>query len=673
MFKLDGWKADYPAGVFPPSAIGYDIETFPNCFLFTYAFLTTPDTFVTFEISFRRNDATQFIAFLEWCRVNGIEMIGYNNLHFDYTVIDWIYRNPHLCDAANIYARAQQIFASQERFGQEIWERDRLAPQLDLMKVHHFDNKAKVQSLKGLEFNMRSELVQEMPVPIGSFLTGEQIDQIVIPYNRHDVRETIKFAYFSAGEIKLRRDMKSQLTGDVMNFNSTKIGKQILEQRLGEERCYTRGPSGRREKRQTIRDVIRLREVVFPYIHFDHPEFRRIHQWMLAQEISETKGVFKDVSATVNGMTFHYGTGGIHGSVSSRVFYSDTDYVIEDVDVASQYPNIAIVNNLYPHHLGPEFVPIYAGVIDERKKHPKGTSANAALKLAGNGSYGASNDKFSTLYDPQFTMAITINGQLMISMLAEWLMTVPTLKIIQANTDGITYYIARQHCDQARRVCVAWECYTKLKLEYARYGRMFIRDVNNYIAENEDRKKVKLKGAYKYYESADEVSNDSPPAWHKDLGAPIVQMAAVKAMLDGVEPEAFIGAHPDPYDFLLRAKVDRRSTLYIGDDVAGNIIRYFIALNGKPLRKVSPPTGAPGTYKKKTGISDQYFAEILATLPPMTWDERIHTKNRSTYEEREIGFVAGWNAALANHIRDFDWTNLNRQWYVDEAKKLIIR
>lgn len=660
---------------FPPMALGYDVETYPNCFTFTYALLSAPDVMVTFEISFRKNQLNELIALIEWCRVNGIEMYGFYSLQFDYPLIDWIYRNPHLAsDVANIYARAQQLIGNQDKFGNVIWENQRLAPQIDIHKVHHFDNKAKIQSLKGVEFNMRSDLVQELPIPVGTFLTAEQIDTVLIPYNQHDVRETIKFVMISAGEIKLRREMKSQLKGDVMNFNSTKLGKQLLEQRLGEERTHSRGPNGKRVIRQTPREVMRVRDFMFPYIRFEQPEFQRVHRWLWEQEIRETKGVFGDLQATVGGFTIHYGTGGIHGSVTSKVFYSDADYVIEDIDVASLYPAIAVTNKLYPLHLGPEFVDIYAGIIQERKKYAKGTSANAALKLAGNGSYGASNDPYSSLYDPQFTMAITINGQLMLSMLAEWLMTVPSLRLIQANTDGMTYYIDRRFADQARSVCKAWEFYTGLTLEYARYARMFIRDVNNYIAVPEDDKKPpKMKGAYKFYNSADEISNDSPPAWHKDLSSPVIQRAAVEAMLKGVNPETFIRSHTDPFDFMLRAKVDRRSTLYIGDDVAGNIIRYFIANEGKPLRKVSPPTGAPGTFKRRSKVPDDVYAAISATLAPGQWDERIHTSNKSVYEDREIGFVAGWNVNLCNHVRDFAWHNLNHRYYVEEANKLIIR
>jgi hypothetical protein len=180
--------------------------------------------------------------------------------------------------------------------------------------------------------------------------------------------------------------------------------------------------------------------------------------------------------------------------------------------------------------------------------HAKGTVQNASFKLGANGAYGMSNNKYSVLYDPQFTMTITINGQLMVCMLAERLLTVPTFQIIQVNTDGITYRIHRDYEPQAAEICKQWEAYTLLKLEDANYRRMWIRDVNNYVAEDM-KGKLKQKGAYWYPDPknyAASISEASPPAWHKDLGNIVSIRAAVAAMVHGTDPEAFIRCHSDP-------------------------------------------------------------------------------------------------------------------------------
>ena len=198
----------------------------------------------------------------------------------------------------------------------------------------------------------------------------------------------------------------------------------------------------------------------------------------------KTKGVFKGLKANVGGIDFHFGTGGIHGSVSSQFVRSTNEWLIRDIDVASLYPSIAVVNKLRPEHLGEAFSVEYERLLTERRTHKKGTVENASLKLAANGTYGNSNSKFSVFYDPKFTMAITINGQLMLCMLAEMLLEVPTLQFIQINTDGITYRVHRDYEPKAKEICEIWEKYTLLKLEDVDYSRMWIRDVNNYVAES---------------------------------------------------------------------------------------------------------------------------------------------------------------------------------------------
>jgi len=73
-------------------------------------------------------------------------------------------------------------------------------------------------------------------------------------------------------------------------------------------------------------------------------------------------------------------------------------------DLSSMYPNIAISNRVFPAHLGEKFCDIYQDMYEQRKSFGKGTPENAMLKLALNGTYGKSNDKYSVFYDPKFTM-----------------------------------------------------------------------------------------------------------------------------------------------------------------------------------------------------------------------------------------------------------------------------
>lgn len=667
------------------NAFVYDIETFPNVFTL-HAEALHSDQSSTWEISDFRDDRQALLAWFDWLHRTQTPMIGFNNINFDYPVIHHFMRSPQ-STAADLYAKAMSIINSGDnRFGHLVWESDRFAPQIDLFKIHHFDNRAKSTSLKALQINMRSQTVVDMPVPVGTHLTAEQVDKLLIPYNRHDVSETKQFAHYSMKAIEFRLGLIDQFGPDVLNFNDTKIGAKLLERRLGDDVCYDRS-SGRKSPRQTVRHRIALADIIFPYVQFEHPEFRRVLDYMRAQVLTpddltdpdapiKTKGVFSDLTAHINGFDFHFGTGGIHGSVEAQRFVATDKWLIRDIDVTGLYPSIAIVNRLAPAHLGDAFVTEYAKLPVERAKYKKGTVENGAYKLAANGTYGNSNNKFSVFYDPQFTMTITINGQLMLCMLAEGLMQVPTSRIIQINTDGITYYIDANHEPEAAAVCERWQKLTMLQLEDANYSRMWIADVNNYVAESPNGK-LKQKGRYWHPDDrnyADSVSEAGPPAWHKDLSAVIVTRAAVVAMVRGVNVETVIRAHTNPFDFMLRAKVDRQSALMLGDRQIQSTSRYYVARQGAALRKFSPPPDGKrlGDFKRRSGLTDAAYNAIAATVPDGTWDERIHTKNKSRYEDREIAFQAGWQCAECNDARSFDWNNINYNWYVQEARKLII-
>lgn len=677
-------------GLFACQPVVYDIETFPNCFTL---YMRTLDGKVrsVWEISHFRDDRQQLMQWFNYLAQTQTFMIGFNNINFDYPVIHFIFTNP-TATVEQIYEKAMSIINGNDRWGHIIWERDRFAPQIDVFKINHFDNPAKSTNLKALQINMRAASVVDMPVEVGSILTADQIDKLLIPYNGHDVDETAEFVVCNMGAIEFRLSLIPQFGVDVMNWPDTKIGARMMEDKIGKELCYDFS-TGRKTTRQTPRHRIALRDVIFPYVQFQHPEFQRVHAYLNEQILQadelkmlengdrpagvQTKGVFTNLTATVGDLEFSFGTGGIHGSVSAKKIEATGDWLIRDIDVASLYPSIAIVNRLAPEHLGQRFVEVYSQLPAERKKWQKEKGKKCVeantLKLAGNGVYGNSNNPYSVFYDPKFTLTITINGQLMLCMLAERLLAVPTLKLIQINTDGITYFIHKDHEPHAAAVCKEWENLTALVLEDANYSRMWIRDVNNYVAED-TAGNLKTKGAYwspdplNYAES---ISNAQPPAWHKDLGNQVSIRAAVASMVHGVDPELFVRLTTNPFDFMCRIKVNRSDLLLCGGKKIQINTRYFVATDGEPLVKVSPPSGPAGTFKRAPKVSEYEFQRVMAETGGK-WDGRVCTQNRSVHQNRETSIQAGFKVAVCNDIQDFDFSRVNYDYYVNEAKKLII-
>lgn len=683
------------------SAIVYDAESFPNVFTL-HAESLFGNFYSTWEISEFRDDRQELFTWFNYLHQTQTAMVGFNNLFYDYSLIHWLYKNPQ-ATVFQIYQFSKNILNSKNRFGNTIYPRDRFAPQIDLFKIFHFDNKAKMTNLKALQINMRSENVVESAVPFDTVVPFEKIGGDLIPYNIHDVQETKKFAQIAMPAIRFRVDQIGQFGLDVLNWNDTKIGENILIEKIGRDICMPKDANGRRVKRQTVRTSIPLRDVIFSYIKFDHPEFQRVRSYMLEQTLTpdeiltddgdvvlgdeiKTKGVFSKLKAHVNGVDYYFGTGGIHASVTAQHVRAGNGYIIRDIDVASLYPSIAIVNRLYPEHLGEAFTQAYASLPKERKEwqKKKGKKCNEAnsLKLGANGAYGKSNDKFSVLFDPLFTMKITINGQLMLAMLVERLVNVPTLNIIQANTDGITYKIRRDYLPQAQQIEQEWQAYTMLVLEDVEYSDMWIRDVNNYIAKPIDGGPLKQKGAYWHPETGeryfDSISEQQPPAWHKDLGGLVIIKAAVAAMVHGVNPEQFIRLHTDPFDFMLRIKVGRSDVLTLGGRECQRNTRYYVARDGHRMVKTAPPAkGAQvGTFKRANGVPDATYnavvAELTAAGRAAAWDERIHTKNKSTNQMRETAIEAGWLVEECNDARRFDFRRVNYDYYIAAAKKLII-
>lgn len=616
----------------------YDIETYPNCFTACFMNAGDPGSYWQFEISTRRNDVVEMLAFLWALAHNKHRMVGFNNEGFDYPVIHLIMQLDKRVTVNDIYNKAMNIIRNQDdRFTNIIWENDRFVEQVDLFKIHHFDNFAKSTSLKALQFNMRSQSLEDLPFPPGTILTPEQID-IVHKYNLHDVAETLEFYKHTLSAIRFREDLSKKYGRNFVNFNDTKIGKEHFITELEKARpgcCYDRS-SGTRQVRQTHRARINLGEIILPYIHFNNPDLQRMHHWLAGQSITETNGVFKDLNVTAYGFEFNFGLGGIHGSVNNSIVNWGDGFHIIDLDVTSYYPSLAIVNKFYPEHLGETFCQIYSELKTERIKHKKGTAENAVLKLALNGTFGDSNNPYSVFYDPKFTMAITINGQLLLCMLAESLMTkINHIKLIQANTDGLTVCCRSTDLPALQEACNEWQSLTGMELERAEYTRMFIRDVNNYLAEKMDGS-IKRKGAY-CYETPLENPNTAELQWHQDHSARVIAKAAEAALLDGDDIAQYITTHAQPHDFMLRAKVPRTSRLMWGDKQIQNISRYYISTNGESLTKVMPP---------------------LAKKPD---------------HERNISINKGWLTTICNNLDDvrLSANPINFDWYIKESEKLV--
>ena len=547
----------------------YDIETLYNCFTYT-GFNTKENKWYQFVIHDSINDLPELYNHI---KNDLIMMVGYNNENFDYPVIHWILTNYYnLIKLSNddiakqIYKEAQRIINSTQY--EVIPDKKKIIPQTDLFLIWHYNNNARRTSLKDLEFAMNMPNIEEMPIDHREFVHKNQIP-LILDYNKNDVEATYLFLlntlgktdysiYKNKNKIELREKLKKKFKIPCSNYPDVKIGEQLM---LNLYARATNQDVWELKEKRTNRSSIKLKDCIPHWCKIESPEFKEFYNTILNTTITGQKGEFQK-SILFHGIKFDFGLGGSHGCIKSGIYESDENTIILDLDVSSLYPSVAKSLNLYPAHLGPEFMKLYSDFIEARinEKHkPKDERDNVLIegyKLILNGTYGKSNEATSFMYDPLYTFKTTIGGQIFICMWAERMVKeVPELTFIQINTDGITIKLPRNKVDTIRKVCEQLTEETTLVIEEAFYKKMVIRDVNNYLSEYEDSTKenehLKLKGCF-------EIDKE----FHKDNSMKIVPIALKNYFINGISIEDTIKNHKNIYDFCLRLKVNSTSNAY---------------------------------------------------------------------------------------------------------------
>lgn len=623
----------------------YDIETFSNCFTYTDYNIKTKEI-KSFVIMEGRDESKELKKHLK--KVKG--MIGFNNLHFDWPVTNYIY-NLLQPTAEKIYSYAQSIISQEQKEYTSEWIK-----QLDLFLLNHYDNKARSCSLKALEVALGWDNVLDMPYSHTETIDEEKL-KYVLDYNINDVLFTYHFYEKCLDKINLRKKITEQYKLKVLNKSDVVIGETIFLKYLSD--AMDRSIQDLKQIRGKRSDVA-LNNIIFPYVSFKTKELSRLLKLMRETvsssqflknfvesidtrkntnelydkfktnniDVKKTAQQKKSFSFSINyaSLRLDYGVGGIHGCVSPGVYRSSDTHDILDIDVKSYYPNLFIQNRLHPRQMDQDtFVQVYSDIFEQRVKAQKEGDklTSDALKLSLNGLFGKTGSDVSCFYDPNVFYAVTVNGQLLISMLLESLFE-SGCEILQVNTDGVTI---RHHKDDKGKlyaICKEWEEKTKLTLEYANYAQMVIRDVNNYIAVTWDGK-VKEKGCF-------ETQKD----WHKDNSYMVVPLAVRDFFVSGVPIIDTLKKHDKILDFCGRYKAGR-----------GWHVEY-VYLDGHQEKRTS-------------------FGKIYRFLPVIQGG----TSMKLNLDGREHHLCEGSMTLPYNKIEPFDWNNINYAFFINECQKLL--
>ena len=468
-----------------------DYETLANCFTGVFEHYKTQETEI-FVVHDLQNDLNRLIDFLKLNITNKEWHISYNGLAFDGQVTHYILDNYKNwlelsgCEiAAIIYLYAQRCIQksnNKEFADYPQWKMD--INQIDVFKMHHWDNPAKRSSLKWIQYSMDWQNILDMPIHHETEITTQEEIDIILEYCVNDVKSTKEIYNRAKSQIGLRKELTKTYGINLFSASEPRISKELFGYYLTQKLNI---PKRDLRNMRTHRDIIKVKDIILPYVKFTSPEFNMLLQRFNALEVdaNNLKGSFK-YKLDYKGLVTHFGTGGAHGAASKGIYESTEDMVIMSSDVTSYYPNLAIKNQWSPGHFPKEeFCDQYEWFFEERKKIPKSNPMNYVYKIILNSTFGLSNDVNSFFYDPELFCKITINGQLTLMMLYEQIMErIPGAVALLQNTDGVETLIPKTHVEEYMQICKEWEEKTNLNLEHDEYQKLILADVNNYIGVN---------------------------------------------------------------------------------------------------------------------------------------------------------------------------------------------
>lgn len=350
-------------------------------------------------------------------------------------------------------------------------------------------------SLKIYSGRLHAKRMQDLPFHPDVLLSRDQRD-IVRWYCVNDLVNTGTLYNALTEQLTLREKMSAEYKLDLRSRSDAQIAEAVICEEL--ERL-----NGCRAQRPAIDVGTAYRYHVPNFLRF----FTPLMQWALtlvanAQFIvSEEGGVgmppeLKELGINIGKGVYRMGIGGLHSSEEQADHIADANTILVDRDVTSYYPQIILNQQLYPKHLGRNFLQVYQGLVNRRlaaKRNGNKVVADS-LKITINGSYGKLGSKYSALYAPDLLIQTTLTGQLSLLMLIERL-ELSGIPVVSANTDGIVIKCPISRKQELDALIGAWEHETQFTTEETSYVAMYSRDVNNYIAIKPDGK-AKTKGAY---------------------------------------------------------------------------------------------------------------------------------------------------------------------------------
>jgi len=622
----------------------YDIEVYGGFFLFCGL---NPESgeMHSFRLSKTVNEIDGMLRFLE--NHKEFYFVGYNNVRYDSQVVEYIVRNnSSWYDLPN-----EKILEKIKRFSNDViddQDYESFPPfrewqisfkQIDLFKIHHFDNKNRAASLKWIAFMMDMEDIEELPYD--HFLVDLNDEQTanIEKYCWNDVKVTHRFYLYTIGEttsdfykgknkIQDRLDIIDELgfPAQTLNFSDVKIGDEINKRGY----CNIKGIDEKQlyeiRKRRGLTRKLTFGDCIPSYVTFESPELKKFLDKVapIRVKMSSAKAPQR-FQIKFRGNTYVVARGGIHTAEKARIIIPQEDEILRDADAGSQHPTAIVKRGLFPDHLGPEWLINYKKTIDKRmvykplaEENPKYKGLSDTYKLALNGGgFGKTIDATNWQYGPEVGFGCTIGNQFEILMLAER-MELNGIKVLSANTDGIVCLFKKRQEEKYKEVCKWWEetvGNTEMgKLEYSDFKILAQESINHYVAVKTNGK-LKIKGRFA---TECEVNKNNT----KDLGR-IERRAIVEYFAHGTPIEETIRNSRNIFEFMIGVKSSKDyhyETIGTETLVYKRIIRFYVSKEGVKLLKIkNEDSDAPGAAMSR--IVDGYYVTIMNHKVDMPWED----------------------------------------------------
>lgn len=493
--------AELQAAAAAREPLAFDSECFGNYWLVAFTSIVTGKV-IYFEL---REGGTLDIPLLTWV-LHNFTLVGFNSTDYDLPIIALALAG---LDCATLKQATNKIIVEQIK-AWLVLRSHKVKP----LRVDHIDliSVCPLQaSLKIYAARVHAPRIQELPFDPDWQLDEDQIT-IVRWYCVNDLTCTAFLFMELRPHLELRVSMSAMYGVDLRSKSDAQIAEAVLVHEL--TRINYSKPT-----RPEIPAGTMFCYKVPSYINYQTDALRSVLAIVASADfIVEESGYVEmpkdlnELAISIGGGVYRMGMGGLHSSETCVAHFSDAQNVIVDRDVSSYYPAIILNQELYPKHLGPNFLTVYKELVDRRlaaKKDPARKTEAATLKITINGSFGKLGNKWSVLYAPDLMIQVTITGQLTLLMLIERL-ELAGIPVVSGNTDGIICKLPRSDMARMETIARQWEIDTGFLTEQSIYEAVFCRDVNNYIAVKGDGSH-KVKGEYAERGSAgDSVLSKNP-------------------------------------------------------------------------------------------------------------------------------------------------------------------